>query len=427
MKCRYCGAIIPDGELYCQKCGEEVCIVPDYNPLDDMLTAQIKVGVNDEGDLNTDYLNLTGKRNQGTPSRRTTGNVRSASRNRDTNSGRNTSKNVTRNTTSRNSASRTAAEREKRRRQAEKKKAVLKRKRRRLLLAIAGVIALIVVVCIVMYQNSYKGIINKGYKATESKEYEKAAAYFEKAISKDDKKADAYTGLSKVYILQDKSEQAENLFLDTIDKQPKNADIYEACIGFYLDTEQQMKIPELLEDVDDSVTEALSEYIVDGPEFSLDDSEVYDDVQQLTLTSNDPEIYYTIDGTEPNLSSTKYEEPIQLNEGDTVVKAIAVSKKGVPSLASRKTYSIKFPIEDAPAVSPSTGQYDKAMQIEVKVPEGYEAYYTTNGSEPTTASTKYTGPIDMPEGETLFKAVLVNAKGRVSGVTTRNYMLEIEE
>lgn len=426
MKCRYCGANIPDGELYCKKCGEEVCIVPDYNPLDDMLTAQIKLGVNDEGDLDSDYLEITRNRGQGSGQRKTTGNARDTSRNRDTNSGRNTSKNITKYTTSKNAAARTSTERE-RRRQAEKKKAILKRKRRRLLLTIAGVIILIAVVCIVMYQNSYKGIINKGYKAAESKEYEKAVSYFEKAISKDQKKADGYTGLSKVYVLQDKIQEAEQLFSDTIDQQPKNADIYKAYIEFYLDTKQEMKIPELLEDADDSVSESLSEYVIDEPEFSLDEDKVYDDVQQLSLTSEEAEIYYTIDGTDPSLSSTKYAEPIQLNEGDTIIKAIAVSKKGVPSLTSEKTYSIKFPIEDAPAVSPSTGQYDKAMQIEVKVPEGYEAYYTTNGSDPTTASTKYTGPIDMPEGETLFKAILVNAKGRTSGITTRNYMLDIEE
>lgn len=420
MKCRYCGANIPDGELYCKKCGEEVCIVPDYNPLDDMLTAQIKLGVNDEED--SDYLDLTENPGRRTSPRKATGNVRGTSGNRDINSGRNTSKNVTRNTNAR-----TAAEKERRRRQAEKKKAMLKRRRRRLLLAIAGVLALIVVVCVVLYQNSYKGIINKGYKATTNKEYEAAITYFEKAISKDDKKADAYTGLAKVYVLQDKIEEGEKVFLAALEKQPKNSDIYEACVGFYLDTKQQMKIPELLEDVDSSVSEALSKYIIEEPEFSLDDSQEYDDVQQLSLSTGEAAIYYTVDGTEPTLSSTKYTEPIQLQEGETVVKAIAVSKQEVPSQSSKKTYTIKFPIEDAPAVSPSTGQYDQPTKIEVKVPEGYEAYYTTTGDDPTTASKKYTGPIDMPEGETLFKVILVNAKGRTSGVTTRNYMLEIEE
>lgn len=89
----------------------------------------------------------------------------------------------------------------------------------------------------------------------------------------------------------------------------------------------------------------------------------------------------------------------------------------------KKSYTVELPIEDAPAVSPSTGQYSTAQEIEIKVPDGYTAYYTTDKSEPTTSSTKYTGPVEMPEGETIFKAVLVNAKGRVSGITTRNYVL----
>ena len=125
------------------------------------------------------------------------------------------------------------------------------------------------------------------------------------------------------------------------------------------------------------------------------------------------------------MTSTKYtSEGIQISEGETTIKAIAVNKKGVPSAIGKKTYTVEFPVEDAPAVSPSTGQYDEAVQIEVKVPEGYTAYYTTDGTDPTTASTKYTGPIDMPKGETLFKVVLVNGKGRMSGITTRNYMYD---
>lgn len=92
----------------------------------------------------------------------------------------------------------------------------------------------------------------------------------------------------------------------------------------------------------------------------------------------------------------------------------------------KKTYTVELPIEDAPAVSPSTA-YESATQIEIKVPEGYEAYYTMDKSDPTTASTKYVGPIDMPEGETIIKAILVNAKGRTSGVTTRNYVLELSQ
>lgn len=402
MKCRYCKAEIPDGELYCSKCGNEVCIVPDYNPLDDMLTAQIKVGM-------------------------TTSDVRGTSKRRDTDSGRyrDTASGRNRN---QDTAGRSRAEREKRRRQAEKKKAMLKKKRRRLLMILAGILAVIVILCVVIYQNSYNGVMNKGNKAYKHQEYEEAATYYKKAIGKNEKKADAYVGLSKVYVAQKKVDDAEALFLTALEKQPGNANLYEACIRFYLDTKQNTEIPLLLEDAQDSVLDALEDYVIDGPEYSLDDTVVYDDVQQLSLTTKEAKIYYTTDGTDPTLQSTKYtKEGILIEEGETVVKSIAVNKDGVPSAVSEKTYVVEFPVEDAPAVSPSTGQYEKAMKIEVKVPEGYEAYYTIGGENPTTASKKYTGPIDMPEGETLFKVVLVNSKGRMSGITTRNYLREIPE
>ena len=56
MKCRYCGHEIPDGMLYCEECGKEVRIVPDYNPLDDMLTAQVKGAISGENDYSEDDI-----------------------------------------------------------------------------------------------------------------------------------------------------------------------------------------------------------------------------------------------------------------------------------------------------------------------------------------------------------------------------------
>lgn len=49
MKCRYCGKEIPEGALYCKACGREVFIVPEYNPLDDMLTEQIRDSIDGTG------------------------------------------------------------------------------------------------------------------------------------------------------------------------------------------------------------------------------------------------------------------------------------------------------------------------------------------------------------------------------------------
>ncbi len=42
MKCAKCGAEITYDLGYCPYCGAEVRIVPDYNPLDDMLAEQVR-------------------------------------------------------------------------------------------------------------------------------------------------------------------------------------------------------------------------------------------------------------------------------------------------------------------------------------------------------------------------------------------------
>ena len=400
MKCRYCKAEIPEGELYCKKCGREVQIVPDYNPLEEMLTAQIQLDGNEQESELDQYINQNRRNNNRTGQT----------------AGRNTG-----------STGRMLTEKERRKRQSAKaaRKKALRRKRRIVLLIMALIVVLAGAGFYVVYQNSYNGIMKKAQKAAQSKDYTTAESYFKQAISKNAKKADAYTGLADVYLSQDKTDEGTTLFEEAVSKQSGNVELYKACMDFYLKSDQNMEIPELLDSVSDSMLEKLSDYVVDEPKFSLEDSMTYDDVQKLLLTADKDTIYYTTDGTDPDLTSTKYtSEGIQISEGETTIKAIAVNKKGVPSSISKKIYTVEFPVEDAPAVSPSTGQYDEAVQIEVKVPEGYTAYYTTDGTDPTTASTKYTGPIDMPKGETLFKVVLVNGKGRMSGITTRNYMYD---
>ena len=85
------------------------------------------------------------------------------------------------------------------------------------------------------------------------------AAATGQAISKNKKRPEAYSGLAKVYVVQDDLTSAEDIFLTALSNQPKNVDLYKACFQFYLDTKQPMGIPELLADANEKVVNSLSE------------------------------------------------------------------------------------------------------------------------------------------------------------------------
>ncbi|HJB17765.1 MAG TPA: chitobiase/beta-hexosaminidase C-terminal domain-containing protein [Candidatus Bariatricus faecipullorum] len=437
MKCTYCGADIPEEQLVCPRCGREVQIVPDYNPLDEVLTAHVKGALdktmsleenrkNGSADSNRrrDYTgrqNYTGRQDRGMTGRsrsatgrtqgRTTGHTRTSRMD-----------DRTRSLSSTRSLSR--EEQAARKRKAEKKRERAKKKRLRLLLILGILLILTVAGGILIYQNSYSGQLRQGYQALEAGNYDDALARFQRAVSRDEERPEAYTGMSQVYIEQDNLDQAEQVFLDALEGQDSNTELYRAAITFYLDTSQEQKVSELLENCSsDRVLRELAQYVSEPPEFSLDEDEVYEDVQALELTGSGTAIYYTTDGSEPDTSSTKYTEPITLNEETTVVKAISVNEEGIPSVTVEKTFQIEFPAIAAPNVTPSTGQYSTSQTIEVEQLEDYEIRYTTDGTMPDSGSELYTGPIDMPEGSTVFTFVYIDKSGRVSQSTTRSYEL----
>ena len=71
----------------------------------------------------------------------------------------------------------------------------------------------------------------------------------------------------------------------------------------------------------------------------------------ISLSSRDGgNIYYTVDGSEPNVNSYVYSEPIRINE-DTVIRAIAVTKDGRKSEERKAEY--RFALKDMTLESPT--------------------------------------------------------------------------
>lgn len=211
------------------------------------------------------------------------------------------------------------------------------------MLIVLGTMLLALLIGFIIYQGSYAGQVQRGYNALQKEKFNTAIKRFQTAIEMDNEKAEAYIGLSKVYIRQNDLQSAENVFLTQIREQESNAAIYLGAAEFYVETEQVEKIPLMLDAChDDSVLDVMKEYVVPVPEFSLKE-ETYEEEQELELLSDEYQIYYTLDESQPTAKSgTKYGTEIHLGEGEWIVKAIAVNEKGIPSMISEKKYVVEL-------------------------------------------------------------------------------------
>lgn len=124
----------------------------------------------------------------------------------------------------------------------------------------------------------------------------------------------------------------------------------------------------------------------------------------LTHSGSGVTIYYTLDGSEPTTSSMVYTGPITVTS-TTTLKAKAVG--GQFSDGNVLTYKISIPPVSTPTASVSSGLSNgQYIQAGSKVTlssstSGAVLYYTTDGSTPTTSSTKYTGPITINSDTTI--------------------------
>lgn len=71
---------------------------------------------------------------------------------------------------------------------------------------------------------------------------------------------------------------------------------------------------------------------------------MYEQSQQVELTTEDVQIYYTLDGSKPTKNSLLYKEPIQIGFGITTIKAVGYNKeKDIYGNVMTETYYISYP------------------------------------------------------------------------------------
>ena len=190
MKCMHCGADLPEDQLICPRCGREIQIVPDYNPLDDMLTAQLKGGITQTmslhlGEQEKQDVSYSGVANPVYERResvggetRCVGNSGSVGRRQQETVTRRGRDAVVRRSDVRPATGRVGQredareqtrrayeeERRLRRMRAEKRKERARKKRRKMLLMLLAGCIVLAGLIFLFYQNSYTGKVKKGYR-----------------------------------------------------------------------------------------------------------------------------------------------------------------------------------------------------------------------------------------------------------------------
>lgn len=77
-----------------------------------------------------------------------------------------------------------------------------------------------------------------------------------------------------------------------------------------------------------------------------------------------------------------------------------------------------------PRFSHEGGSYQKMIALKLQCDGQGRIYYTTDGSDPSTESSEYTGTIFLDKGEYTIKAICVNEFGVVSEVVTMKYSIK---
>jgi hypothetical protein len=397
---------MPVDSLYCEKCGADIHIVPDFEPELEFSMTQTLNGIKEE--LTEQTKSARQPDTAGRKAREREAQERAGQGEQSGQEG-------------------TAGQ------EKEARKSGNAGKIRLIGLAAAGVLAILVTVeGVRVYQaHSYEYQLRMAASSAAQERYEKAIRYYSRALELDSRDLEVRFALAEAYFLKGNQVEYEYLLRGVIQDPAADEDqldrAYKKLIAIYRDRKDYVTIHEIVKNSgSDRIRETYQVYLANVPEFSYQTG-AYGEILPLKLASvTAGKIYYTLDGSEPSEESELYTAPIFLEDGDHVVKAFFVNEYGIASDCVTKAYHIETAQAVAPEINLFSGDYSVPAWIEVVNAQEGAVYYTTDGSDPNLHSTAYTGAIPMPLGKSRFKFALVGEDGSVGEITQRTFQLRLD-
>ncbi len=262
-------------------------------------------------------------------------------------------------------------------------------------------------------------------------DYETAVSRMERVISLEEDHDLFTLQLAEIYIEMGEYEKSLEILYSLIEKEQIDEYIYKqsymTIIKLLSENQEYIEIAEFLALTSDEEFDTIySEYKIFPVKFSRTGGE-YELPVPLKLSSEGKgNIYYTLDGSIPDETSLVYSETIYLYEGVHQVNAIYVNEYGVVSEVFIEEYSILEGKAFPPEIHPKSGYYSYPIAITAEYQPDATCYYTLDGTVPTTQSFVFTGIIYLEEGSTNLSFIVVQEDGTTSEVENVSYEIEID-
>lgn len=376
MKCQKCGAELVPGHLYCDICGAEYQIVPDFEPEIENSIAESLSGIQKEIKKNASEREETKSKEKieriekaGTPVKLSFGRI----------------------------------------------------------FFFVLVFAAGFFLGILKYVGSEAYLEQEARRAVGAEDYHQAAQIYERLRKKDSGNAAWYLKEAECRLALEDKDSAYRLASLAIQAEENTEAAYDFLLSYLKAEENYIEMRQILAACKEkAILDKYWEFSGRTPDINYE-SGSYDHSLFLSFTEGyEGTVYYTLDDQIAYDASLIYEKPIPLGNGSHILTVVYKNKYGITSDPAVYQYEITSKIPLAPVVNLENGTYEEAQYLTVEMEEGTRVFYTTDATIPTMESREYTGPIPLPLGKSIFNLVAYNEKGTAGEITQCQFVLNMK-